>query len=54
MQLIRLLVESLVGQLVGKSYHTREKDGYSLPTNCLTNNRISWVWMSKKIGLKKL
>ena len=48
---MRLLVGSLVGLLVGKSYHTRQKDGYSLPTNDLTNNRINWIWMSKKIGL---
>ena len=51
-----LLVGSLVGLLVGKSYHTRQnsiqKDGYSLPTNSPTNNRINWIWMSKKIGLK--
>ena len=39
------------GLLVGKSYHTRQKDGYSLPTNDPTNNRINWIWMSKKIGL---
>ena len=44
-----LLVRSLVGVLVGKSYHTKQKDGYSLPTNDPTNNRINW--MSKKIGL---
>ena len=29
----------------------KQKDGYSLPTNSLTNNHISWIWMSKKIGL---
>ena len=51
-QLIRLLVGSIVGLLIGKSYHTKQKDGYSLPTNSLTNNRINWIWMSKKIGLK--
>ena len=49
---MRLLVGSLVGLLVGKSYHTRQKDGYSLPTNDPTNNHINWIWMSKKIGLK--
>ena len=41
----------LVGLLVGKSYHTKQKDVYSLPTNDPTNNRINWIWMSKKIGL---
>ena len=40
----------LVGSLDGKSYLTKQKDGYSLPTN----NHIIWVWMNKKIGLKKL
>ena len=48
---MRLLVGSLVRLLVGKSYHTKQKDGYSLPTNSLTNNRISGIWMSKKIRL---
>ena len=48
---MRLLVGSLVRLLVGKSYHTKQKDGYSLPTNSLTINRISWIWMSKNIGL---
>ena len=47
-----LLVGSLVGILVGKSYHTKQRDGYSLPTNDPTNNRTNWIWMSKKIGLK--
>ena len=51
-QLMRLLVGSLVGLLVGKSYHTKQKDGYSLPTNDPTNNRTNWIWTSKKIGLK--
>ena len=50
-QLMRLLVGSLVGLLVGKSYHTKQKDGYSLPTNDPTNNRTNWIWTSKKIGL---
>ena len=49
---MQLLVGSLFGLLVSKSYHTRQKDGYSLPTNDPTNNRINWIWMSKKIGLK--
>ena len=49
---MQLLVGSLVGLLVGKSYHTKQKDGYSLPTNDPNNNRINWIWMSKKIGLK--
>ena len=44
-------IHILVGLLVGKSYHTRQKDGYSLPTNDPTNNRTNWIWMSKKIGL---
>ena len=48
---MRLLVGSLVRLLVGKSYHTKQKDGYSLPTNDPTNNRTDWMWMSKKIGL---
>ena len=51
---MRLLVRSLVGLLVGKSYHTKQKDGYSLPTNDPANNRTNWIWMSKKIGLKPL
>ena len=51
-QLVWLLVGSLVGLLVGKSYHTKQKDGYSLPTNDPTNNRNNWIWLSKKIGLK--
>ena len=50
-QLVRLLVGSLVRLLVGKSYHTKQKDGYSLPTNDPTNNSIDWIWRSKKIGL---
>ena len=37
--------------LVGKSYHTKQKDGYSLPTNDPTNNHINWIWMSENIGL---
>ena len=28
-QIMRLLIGSLVGLLVGKSYHTKQKDGYS-------------------------
>ena len=48
---MRLLVGSLVRLLVGKSYHTKQKDGYSLPTNDPTSNRTNWIWMSKKIGL---
>ena len=31
-QLMRLLVGLLVWLLVGKTYHTRQKDGYSLAT----------------------
>ena len=50
-QLVRLLVGSLVRLLVGKSYHTKQKDGYSLPTNGPTNNRTNWIWTSKKTGL---
>ena len=49
-KLVQLLVGSLVRLLVGKSYHTKQKDGYSLPTNDATNNPINWIWMSKKIG----
>ena len=48
---MRSLVGSLVGLLVGKSYHTKQTEGYSLTTNDPTNNRINWIWMSKKIGL---
>ena len=51
-QLVRLLVASLVGLLVGKSYHTKQKDGYNSSTNDPTNNRTNWIWMNKKIGLK--
>ena len=50
-QLVGLLVGLLVRLLVGKSYHTIQKDGYSLPTNDPTNNRTNWIWTSKKIGL---
>ena len=49
--MLLLVIGSLVGLLVGKSYHTKQKDGYSSPTKDLTNNRINWIWMSKKIGL---
>ena len=45
---MRLLVGSLVGLLVGKSYHTKQKDGNNSPTNDPTNNRTNWIW----IGLK--
>ena len=51
-QLMQLSVGSLVGLLVGKSYHTKQKYGYSLPTNDPFNNHINWIWMTKKIGLK--
>ena len=47
---MRLLIGSLVGLLV--IYQTKQKDGYSLPTNSPTNNRTNWIWMSKKIGPK--
>jgi hypothetical protein len=53
-QLVQLLVGSLVGLLVGKSYRKKQKDGYSLPTNHPIDNRINWIWMSKKIGLYNL
>ena len=43
---------SLVRLLVGKSYHTKPKDRYSLLTNDPTNNHTHWIWTSKKIGLK--
>ena len=46
-----LLVGSLVGLLVGRSYHTKQKDAYIVPTNSPANNHINWIWMSKKIGL---
>ena len=46
-----LLVGSLVRLLVGKSYHTKQKDGYSLLTNDPTNNGTNWIWTTKKIGL---
>ena len=45
MELVRLLV----GSLVGKSYHTKQKDSNSVSTNSPTNNHINWIWMSKKI-----
>jgi hypothetical protein len=45
------VVGSLVGLLVSKSCHTKQKDGYSLATNDPNNNRINWIWLSKKIGL---
>ena len=51
-QLVCLLVGSLVRLLVGKSYHTKQKNGYSLLTNDPTNNRTNWIWTTKKIGLK--
>ena len=51
-QLVQLLVGSLVRLLVGKSYHTKQKDGYNRPTNDPTNNRTNWILMSKKIRLK--
>ena len=53
-QLMRLLVGSLVGLLVSKSYHTKQKDGYSLLTKDSTNNRTNWIWTTKKIGLNSL
>ena len=40
---MRLLVGSLDRILVGKSYHTKQKDGYSLPTNDPTNNHTNWI-----------
>ena len=45
---MKLLVGSLVGQLIGKSYNTKQRDGYNSPTN----DRTNWIGMSKKIGLK--
>ena len=33
---------------------TMQQNTNSLPTNDPTNNRINWIWMSKKIGLKYL
>ena len=45
---MQLLVRLLVGLLVGKSYHTRKKDGYNLPYNSPTDNCTNWIWMSKK------
>ena len=51
---MQLSVGSLVGLLVGKSYHTKQKYGYSLPTNDPFNNHINWIWMTKKIGLKDM
>ena len=48
---MRLLVGLLVGQLLRSFYNV----WYDLPTNSVTsyptNNRISWIWMRKKIGL---
>ena len=49
---MRLLVGSLVRLLVGKSYRQNRKMVIrSLPTNDLTNNRINWISMNKKLGL---
>jgi hypothetical protein len=49
---MRLLVGLLVGQLLPSFFIL----WYDLPTNSLTNyptdNRISWISMRKKIGLK--
>ena len=50
-QLVQLLVGLLVRLLVGKSYHTKQKDGYSLLSNNPTDNRTNWIRMTKKIGL---
>ena len=50
-QLVWLLVGLLVRLLVGKSYHTKQKDGYSWLTNDPTNNPTNWIWTTKKIGL---
>jgi hypothetical protein len=50
-QLVQLLVGSLVRLLVGKSYHTKQKDGYNRPTNDPTNNCTNWILMSKKTRL---
>ena len=51
-QLMRLLVGLLVGQLLPSFFIL----WYDLPTNNLTNyptnNCISWIWMCKKMGLK--
>ena len=51
-QLMRLLVGLLVGQLLLSFFILC----YDLPTNSLTNyptnNRISWIWMRRKIGLR--
>ena len=44
-------MQLLVGSLVGKSYHTKQKDGYSLPANDPTNNHINWIWMKKDRAL---
>ena len=46
-QLMQLLVGLLVGQLLPSFYIV----WYDLPTNYSTNNRISWIWMGKKIRL---
>ena len=50
---MRLLVGLLVGQLLPSFFIL----WYDLPTNSLTNyptnNRISWIWMRKKMGLNK-
>jgi hypothetical protein len=32
--------------LVGKSYHTKQKDGDNRPTSDPTNNRTNWILMS--------
>ena len=48
-------MQLLVGLLVGKLLPSFCLVWYDLltnsPTNDPTNNRINWIWMSKKIGL---
>ena len=46
-QLMRLLVGLLMSfSIVWYDFPTNS------PTNDTTNNRINWIWMSKKIGLQ--
>ena len=49
---ISVFISWIISLLIGKSYHTKKKDGYSMPANDPTNNRTNWIWTSKRVGLK--
>ena len=42
---INAIISWIISQtiLVGKSYHTQQKDGYSMPTNSPNNIHINWI-----------